>query len=100
MTNPKVAIFVAQLILGQKIRSPVVEYLPVEKIRVHMRLGVDDIIALYLRLNVWRLQRELFRARAAGARIHGVEDVSGEAASVASTFDGEFCARQPDFFSL
>jgi hypothetical protein len=52
--DPEIAILVAQLVLGQEIRSAVVEDFPVEEIRMHVRFRVDDVIALGFRLDFGR----------------------------------------------
>lgn len=96
--NPKIAILVTQLIFCQKIRTPIMEDFPVEKIRMHVCLTVNNVIALNFRLDLGSFQREFLRTGRSRASVNRVEYISGEAAFVASTFDGEFCARQPDFF--
>lgn len=68
ISGPEVAVPVAQLVVGQEVGPAVGQDLAVEEVGVHVRLHRHGI---------------LLRAGGAGARVHRVEDVGGEAALVA-----------------
>lgn len=99
--SAEIAVPVTQLIVGQEVRPAVRQDLPVQEVRMHVRLdGVVDHIFSggELQLPVRSPHGKFLRTGCARARVDWIKDVGGETALVAAIFKGEFCTRQPGGF--